>query len=238
MKYQNKIIKVVPLLFIFTCINSFAKPDEKEAQTLDRLIEHQSERMDIYRNAKRSAVDDEMNKFFDEMQAEEARDLKRLEEMRTKFFPTVKKTPSTKEKMAEFSGKVQDEFKTLEADMKRAIERFNTKIHNEKFVSTFPRVEIQENNNGYDIKAEVPGMSKEDVKVNVNNQDLTITGTRKSEVSRSTANSSSSEFHYGKFERTIHLEDKIDPKSMKIEYKDGILNVHLNKASETKTHKA
>jgi HSP20 family protein len=111
------------------------------------------------------------------------------------------------------------------------------KVTREKDVALSPRVEIKEDEKLYDIKAEVPGIARDDINVIVKQNDLIITGKRGSEVKRSSETSTSSEFYYGDYERIIHLNDKVDPKSVKTEYKDGIISIHLNKIESHKKNK-
>lgn len=124
---------------------------------------------------------------------------------------------------------MEEEFKRLESELSSALEKFSTKLHSLRETTFAPRIEIMEGPKEYEIRAEAPGMVMDDIKVVVKKNDLLITGTRESEIKRSNDTSTSSEFHYGNFERLIHLDKKVDPKSVKTEYKDGIISVHLEK---------
>jgi len=208
--------------------------EEHPAQAMDKMIEHQIESIELTKSGKDKSSNDEFMKFFNEMLAEQERDLKNMETTRDKLFPNVSKTPSTKERLTSFSRNIEDEFKRLETEMKKAFDRFSTKLTREKDVALLPRVEIKKGKKVYDIKAEVPGIARDDIKVSVKENDLIITGRRESEVKRSSETSTSSEFYYGDYERTIHLDDKVDPKSIKTEYKDGIISIHLNKIAPQK----
>jgi HSP20 family molecular chaperone IbpA len=142
-----------------------------------------------------------------------------------------KMTESAKnmERFSTITHDMETEFKRLEAEMHSALEKFSTKLHSLRGKIYAPRIEIKESPKEYQIKAEAPGMLIDDIKVVVKKNDLLITGTRESEIKRTNELTTSSEFHYGNFERLIHLEKSVDPKSVKTEYKNGILNIHVLK---------
>ncbi len=216
-------------IFIFASQAFAQHKEDHPAKAMDKMIDHQIEAIELTKSGKDKSSNDEFVKFFNEMLAEQERDLKNMETTRGKLFPNVNKTAFTKERLSSFSRNIEDEFKKFETEMKRAFDRFSTKLTREKNVALSPKVEIKEDEKGYDIKAEVPGMARDDIKVAARENDLIITGKRESEIKRSSETSTSSEFYYGDYERTIHLDEKVDPKSIKTEYKNGIISVHLNK---------
>ena len=97
-----------------------------------------------------------------------------------------------------------------------------------------PRVNIVENENGYLVTAELPGVSKEDIDVDLRDHTLSIKGEKKAEKKEEKDNFIRVESSYGKFERSFHVTDDIDASSVKASFKDGVLKVELNKKEEVK----
>jgi HSP20 family protein len=97
-----------------------------------------------------------------------------------------------------------------------------------------PRVDISENDNEFEIRAEIPDVKKEDVKVTVNKGVVTIQGERRQEKEEKGKKFHRVERHYGNFVRSFTLPDNIDEKKVKASYKDGILNLRIPKTAEAK----
>ena len=141
----------------------------------------------------------------------------------------ISKKSTTTERFSSLTHDMESELRELETEMRSLLERFSSKLHSFRETAFAPRIEIKEGPKEYDIKAEVPGIVMDDIKVVVKKNDVLISGTRESEIKKSSETSTSTEFHYGNFERLIHLDKKVDSKSMKTEYKDGIISIHLHK---------
>jgi HSP20 family protein len=97
-----------------------------------------------------------------------------------------------------------------------------------------PLVDIIEDDKEYIIKAELPGVSKENVKVAVENGVLTISGERKLEKEEKNKKYHRVERAYGFFVRSFTLPDVADAEHVKAEFKDGELKVHLPKSEKAK----
>lgn len=97
-----------------------------------------------------------------------------------------------------------------------------------------PMVDITETDEEYLIKAEIPEVKKEDVKVSVENGVLTLQGERKQEKEEKGKKFHRVERYYGSFLRTFTVPDNVDETKVKAEFKDGILNVHLPKTEKAK----
>jgi len=97
-----------------------------------------------------------------------------------------------------------------------------------------PSVDISETEGEYQIKAEIPDVKKEDVKVTLEDGVLTIQGERKHEKEEKGKKYHRIERSYGSFVRTFSLPDVIDDDKVKAEFKDGILNLHLPKSEKAK----
>jgi len=97
-----------------------------------------------------------------------------------------------------------------------------------------PLVDIAEDDKEYLIKAELPEVQKEDVKVTVDNGTLTITGERKAEKEEKGRKFHRVERYYGRFERSFSIPDDADGANVKAEFKDGVLRVHLAKSEKAR----
>lgn len=97
-----------------------------------------------------------------------------------------------------------------------------------------PSVDVSETKDNVIINAEIPGMSKEDVKVSVQDNVLTLSGERKQEKEEKNANYHRIERNYGSFRRSFTLPTPVQPDKVKATYKDGILRITLPKTEEVK----
>lgn len=97
-----------------------------------------------------------------------------------------------------------------------------------------PVVDISETDQEYLIKAEIPEVKREDVKVSVENGVLTMQGERKQEKEEKGKKFHRVERYYGSFLRTFTVPDNVDDTKVRAEFKDGVLNVHLPKTEKAK----
>lgn len=97
-----------------------------------------------------------------------------------------------------------------------------------------PRVDIVETDKAFVIKAEVPEVKKEDVKVTVDNGILTVSGERKQEKEESGKTFHRIERSYGEFTRRFTLPDNVDAESIDATFKDGMLKLEIPKIEKTK----
>jgi len=97
-----------------------------------------------------------------------------------------------------------------------------------------PRVDVNETDNEITIDVELPGIDKKDVKVEVKDNILSISGERKNEKKTENAESRRVERHYGKFERTFGLPDTVEADKVSAKYKDGVLVLTLPKTEKAK----
>jgi HSP20 family protein len=101
-----------------------------------------------------------------------------------------------------------------------------------------PRLDVVERDNEFVVKAEMPGMKKDDIEVSLESGVLTITAETKSETEEKEGDRViRQERRYGKFLRSLRLGKEIDEKKVKASYKDGILELVLPKAEEVKPKK-
>ena len=100
--------------------------------------------------------------------------------------------------------------------------------------SKIPAAELIEKDDTLHLKLEVPGISAQDLDIQVMTDRVAIAGERKSETLSEEKSKTNSEFRYGKFQRVIPLPVKIQNTNVTADYKDGILNLTLPKAEEEK----
>jgi HSP20 family protein len=84
------------------------------------------------------------------------------------------------------------------------------------------------------IKAELPGLKKEDINISLHEGVLTLSGERKGSTESQNGGTSRSERWFGRFQRSFTLPCKVDTKSIPATYTDGILTITLTKAEEAK----
>jgi len=97
-----------------------------------------------------------------------------------------------------------------------------------------PALDIFEDKDNLVVKAELPGMKREDIQVSLHDGSLSISGERKTETKHEDAEVYRSERFVGRFERTITLPTPVASDKVKAEYKDGILTITLPKTEEAK----
>jgi len=95
-------------------------------------------------------------------------------------------------------------------------------------------LDVYEDANNIYVKAELPGMKKEDIDISLHDGCLSLSGERKSETSHEVAETYRAERFYGRFQRTVSLPTQVAVDKVKAQYKDGILTVTLPKAEEAK----
>ena len=97
-----------------------------------------------------------------------------------------------------------------------------------------PPLDVYEDKDHLTVKAELPGMKREEIEVSLHDGALTISGERKSETKHEGAEVYRSERFVGRFQRTVALPSAVTADKVKANYKDGILTVTLPKTEEAK----
>ncbi|HET6674580.1 MAG TPA: Hsp20/alpha crystallin family protein [Nitrospiraceae bacterium] len=97
-----------------------------------------------------------------------------------------------------------------------------------------PLVDISEDEKEYVIKADLPDVKKEDVRISVQDDVVSISGERKYEKEEKGKKYHRVERSYGSFMRSFTLPEDADGGKISAEYKDGVLQVHLPKSEKTK----
>ena len=103
-----------------------------------------------------------------------------------------------------------------------------------KMTDWSPQVDILEDEHEYLIKADLPEMKKEEVKVTMENGILSIAGERKVEKEEKTKKYHRIERSFGSFERTFAVPEDADAKKIAAEFREGVLKVHLPKVPAAK----
>lgn len=138
-----------------------------------------------------------------------------------------------------FQHMMSDPFREL-FDLQRSI----NKLFNESYTDAgsegvalttwTPSVDVFEEENAYLIKLELPEISREDVKVNLNENTLTITGERRLENEEKRDSYHRIERSYGQFYRSFALPPNVNAEAIKAQFKDGMLRLTLPKREEAK----
>ena len=97
-----------------------------------------------------------------------------------------------------------------------------------------PAFDLHEDKDNLVLRAELPGMKKEDIEISLQGDVLTLAGERKEEQYHKEAEVYRSERFLGRFQRTISLPVQVDVAKVQASYKDGILTVTLPKAEHAK----
>lgn len=95
-----------------------------------------------------------------------------------------------------------------------------------------PKVDIVEKQKEFLVTAEIPGMKKEDVKLSLDNNSLTISGEKKEEKETKDGDYQCMERVFGSFKRTLSLPDCIKKDKVNAKYEDGILRITLPKTEQ------
>ena len=100
-----------------------------------------------------------------------------------------------------------------------------------------PVVDIYDNEDAIVIKAELPGIEKKDISIDLKDGVLTLEGERSYDNEVKEENYHRKERAYGKFHRSFRLPENVDVDNIKADYKDGILKIDIPKPEEVKPKK-
>jgi HSP20 family protein len=124
----------------------------------------------------------------------------------------------------------------------REVESFHNKI--QKYFDNFstlgfnfqdnfsPRIDITEDENHLYVTAEIPGVTKKEIKITLQDNILTIEGEKKKEVEKQEKNFFRSERVYGSFKRSFTLHKEIDPDKVDARFEKGILKIEFKKLDQ------
>jgi len=96
-----------------------------------------------------------------------------------------------------------------------------------------PRTDLIETDTSYRIRLDLPGMTKEDININLQNNTLTVRGERQSERTNEDDEHVRVERTFGTFHRTFRLPDAVDAENIEAAYEDGVLTINVPKTEES-----
>lgn len=140
-------------------------------------------------------------------------------------------------KMNEKNLKLWEPFRELVSmrdDMDRLFETFFGSGQGDLENYWRPAIDIEESNGNLMVRAELPGMTKDDITVSVQDDMLTISGERTRENEKKDKTVHRIERCYGQFRRMIRLPATVDADKVKATYRDGVLHVTLPKPESLK----
>jgi HSP20 family protein len=111
---------------------------------------------------------------------------------------------------------------------------FPAKSFNNVAYNNIPAVNVKENENAFQIEVAAPGLKKEDFKLSLHENRLTISAKQEENKEEKTEKYSRQEFNYSSFQRTFTLPKNVDGEKIDASYTDGILHVGLPKKEELK----
>jgi HSP20 family protein len=101
--------------------------------------------------------------------------------------------------------------------------------------SSMPAVNIREDEKNYFLDLAIPGIDKKDLKIDINEDVLTISSEKKTENEEERDGYKRKEFSYSSFCRSFYIPENANKEKIEAGYKDGVLNVTLPKHEEEKT---
>ena len=129
-------------------------------------------------------------------------------------------------------------------------EPFNVlKGFNNKFVRAFdsdfdaenklwnPQIDVLENEKNYKIHAEIPGVNKDNIHIDIKENTLNLSGEKNFENKEEKDNYIRVERLYGKFQRSFYLGEHVDKENVKANYKDGVLELTVPKKGKITSKK-
>jgi HSP20 family protein len=131
-------------------------------------------------------------------------------------------------------------------DMERRIEEFFRRpfsllgpswlprLRMPEFEEITPTVDIFEEGHDIVMKAELPGMKREDIEVNITDDIITLSGEKRKEEKIEKKNYHRLERSYGSFVRSFRLPTEVETEQVKAQFKDGILEIRVPKTEEAK----
>jgi len=122
----------------------------------------------------------------------------------------------------------------LESEMGRMLQRTNPWPEEYPEFDFAPSCDLKETNKEYVVQFDIPGVKKEEVKIEIEDNRLTISGERKANKEEKDAKHYLSESFYGSFMRTFSLPGSVDEGKVDAHYEDGVLTVRIPKTSATK----
>ena len=96
-----------------------------------------------------------------------------------------------------------------------------------------PAVDVKENEGSFVLTADIPGLTKKDVKININNRVLNLHGERKEEKENEDGKFYYRERHIGSFSRSFQLPETVNEDGIQASVRNGVLSIELPKLEES-----
>jgi HSP20 family protein len=124
--------------------------------------------------------------------------------------------------------------RTMDRALNGVLDDFPTGTSSLRGLSFEPSAEIEETDSYYLAKFDLPGIPKDDVKIELNDNTIRISGERRDERTEKKGSTRLQETRYGRFERVFVLPTKVDEKKIETSYDNGVLNIYLPKLEAAK----
>ena len=135
-------------------------------------------------------------------------------------------------------GDVFNDLSGIQQEMNRLFDEFFGERQQELAEGSWlPSVDVSETGEEIVVRAELPGLSKEDIELNIQDNVLTLKGEKKQEKKEEKENHHRVERSYGSFSRSFTLPAGVDPENVQATFKDGVLVIALPKVEEAKQKK-
>jgi HSP20 family protein len=131
------------------------------------------------------------------------------------------------------------ELDSLQSDVNRLFDSFfgsrpGDGIRRQRWV---PAMDLVEEDDSLVLRADLPGMSEDDVDIEVKDGVLTVSGERKAEEKKQGEGYYRVERAFGSFSRSLSIPEGIDPEQVSAQFDDGVLEVRIPKPAERKPHR-
>jgi HSP20 family protein len=122
------------------------------------------------------------------------------------------------------------------AEMQKGLQRLFSGFEGLDFAKGFsPACDMVENDKSYLLTADLPGLKQEDIRVELQNRDLVISGERQEEKKDNQQSQHVIERHYGSFRRSITLPSDVDPEEIQASFENGVLKVEIPKSERARS---
>lgn len=125
--------------------------------------------------------------------------------------------------------------RTLQREVDSLFDRFFSRSNEDQETGPVwsPRTDLVEKDDAFHLRLDVPGMSKDDIRINVQNGTLTVSGERTGERTEEGEEYVRVERALGTFHRTFRMPDAVEEEHIEAAYEDGVLHIHVPKTEES-----
>jgi HSP20 family molecular chaperone IbpA len=102
---------------------------------------------------------------------------------------------------------------------------------NEVAIISSPSWNIRDEGNYYKVRVSIPGLSKKDIKINIIGKQLILSSEKEDKKEKTSKNYIVKQYSYNSWSKSITLPEEVSAKDIKMDYKDGIFKLNLNKVS-------